>query len=116
MSMKAARMFRARDNRTLADPCFLAERFWERLMGLMGRAALAPGTGLLLRPCNSIHTFFMKFAIDALYLDSEGKVLAVRRALKPWRMTFPVARARQVLELPSGGAGDIAEGDLLCLN
>lgn len=110
------RMYRVSDNKTFADPCELAESMVSRFWGLMGRSSLEPGSGLLLRPCNSIHTFFMRFAIDVVYLDRELKVLRVRRGMKPWRMDFPVARAAAVLELPADAAAGLSVGDLLCLS
>jgi uncharacterized membrane protein (UPF0127 family) len=97
----------------------------------MGRARLDGGAGMLIEPCNSIHTFFMRFPIDVIYLGKAPRpvaglgplakapdyvVLAVRRGLRPWRMDFPVFGARAVLELPAGGAATLIEGDLLCLS
>ncbi len=115
-SMKKTRVYRSRDNRTLAEPCFVATRFGDRLLGLMGERRLAQGSGLWIAPCNSIHTFFMRFEIDAVYLDRDGKVLAVRRNMKPWRVEWPVHRAHSVLEIPGGAAGDLQEGELVCIN
>ncbi len=74
-----------------------------RLRGLLGRAALSPGEGLLLRPCNGIHTLGMRFAIDVLFLDAEGLVIRVEPSLQPGRMVPWVRGARQALELSSGG-------------
>lgn len=64
-----------------------ASRWHQRLLGLMFRASLSPGEGLLLSPCASVHTAFMPFPIDLVYLDSEWRVLVVREALAPWRMS-----------------------------
>ena len=69
----------------------------------MGRRALTPGEGLLLKPTPSIHTFFMRFTIDAVFLDTDMNVLAVRPDLAPWR-TAGRRGARAVLELPGGEA------------
>lgn len=71
------------------------------MRGLLGRRSLAADEGLLLRPASSIHTAFMRFAIDAVFLDREGAVLHVAHDLKPWRMAA-MRRARTVLELPAG--------------
>lgn len=114
--MRQVRVYRLRDKAVFADPCLVARSFWDRFTGLMGKSRLEAGTGLLLEPCNSVHTFFMKFAIDVIYLDGQYKVLSVRRGMKPWRMDFPVFGARAVLELPVGHASNLAEGDLLCLS
>ena len=77
----------------------LANNFWLRLRGLLGRD-LAVGGGLLLLPCRQIHTFFMRYPIDAVYLNREGVVLRVDKGVKPWRGLPWEKRARAVLELP----------------
>src|SRR5262249_34802601 len=109
-----------KDLSVVADPCVVASTYWSRLMGLMGRTGMQTGSGLLIEPCNSIHTFFMRFAIDAVYLDRDQarnyKVVSIRRNMKPWRADLPVAGARAVLELPGGAAAHLIEGDLLCLS
>jgi hypothetical protein len=113
-------MTRVKDGQVVADPCQVAEGYWSRMMGLMGKPGLAQGSGLLIEPCNSIHTFFMRFPIDVVYLDRDQarnyKVVTIRRDMKPWRADFPVSGARAVLELPSGSAANLIEGDLLCLS
>ena len=89
--------------RVVCEHCVLADRPLSRLRGLMGRRALARGHGLLLRPSPSIHTCFMRFPIDAVFLDGEGRVVAVHARLRAWR--FAARRgARSVLELPAGEA------------
>lgn len=81
----------------------VAATFLRRLVGLLGRRSLAPGTGLLLVPCSNIHTGFMRFEIDAVFVDREGTVLAVFPALRPWRAAF-ARGAHACLELPGGEA------------
>lgn len=108
--------------KVFADPCEVADNPFTKFKGLMGRKGLPGGAGLLIKSCNSIHTFFMRFPIDVAYLGRAASppdayvVLAVRRELRPWRMDFPVFGARAVLELPAGGAASLVEGDLLCLS
>jgi len=80
----------------------IAETLRARLQGLLGRETLPPGAGLWIRPCNSIHTFGMRFPIDALFLDQERRVVGLAQALKPNRVSRIYARARSVLELPAG--------------
>jgi uncharacterized membrane protein (UPF0127 family) len=77
-----------------------------RMRGLLGRAGLASGEGLLLSPAGSIHTFFMRFAIDAVFLDRELVVRAVRPTLAPWRVAAArgVRGVRTVLEVGAGEA------------
>ena len=77
----------------------VARTFAERAKGLIGRDGLAPGKGLLIPGCNCIHTFFMRFAIDATFMDGKGRVVRVVRDIRPWRAwVWGGWRARQVLE------------------
>jgi uncharacterized protein len=94
---------RDQDDRVVCERCTLAADPVTRMKGLLGRRALPPGEGLLLRPGGSIHTFFMRFPIDAVFLDREQRVVKVAADVAPWRMA--AARgARSVLELGSGEA------------
>ena len=77
----------------------VAEGFFARARGLIGRPQPPPGEGLLILRCNCIHTFFMRFAIDATFLDSSDRVVKVVRNIRPWRpFVWGGFRARQVLE------------------
>lgn len=107
-----------RNGATLASAVVHADDFWLRLVGLMGRDSLGAGEGLLLDPCNSVHTFFMSFRIDLVFLDRDDTVLKVVTALRPWRFALPVAGARKVLELPAGTVirSDTHVGDRLWLS
>ena len=87
----------------VCERCFVAETAFARLRGLLGRSGLSSGEGMLLRPASSIHTGFMRFAIDAVFLDRENRVLKVAAELSPWRMAA-CKGARAVLELPAGEA------------
>ena len=80
----------------------VADRFWRRFVGLQFHRPLAPDEGLLLTPCRSIHTHWMRFAIDAAMLDGEGVVLAVLPELRPWRIGRQVKGTRSVLETNAG--------------
>ena len=91
------------DGDVVCESCLLAETPFSRLRGLLGRSGLPPGEGMLLRPASSIHTAFMRFAIDAVFLDRENRVLEVAPELRPWR-TSACRRAWAVLELPAGEA------------
>src|SRR2546421_12867388 len=79
-----------------------APRLWERMRGLLGRRELPDGDALAIEPCNSIHTFFMGFAIDAAFLDRNGKVIRALSGLRPFRATRIHPSAAQVVELPAG--------------
>lgn len=73
-----------------------------RLRGLIGHPPLGPGEGTLLSPCQGVHTFFMRFPIDVVYVDGQGKVVGLAPALRPNRVGPVVPQARFVLELPAG--------------
>ena len=82
------------------------------MKGLLGRRELPRDESLLIRPAPSIHTFFMRFPIDAVFLSRDGEVLKVAANVKPWRMSS-CRRAYAVLELAAGEAArrEIAVGD-----
>jgi uncharacterized membrane protein (UPF0127 family) len=89
--------------RIVCERCEVADTVIARARGLLGRKTLPSGAGLLIRPSFSIHTLFMRFPIDAVFLDRSGSVVDVVRRLKPWRAATRL-RARAVLELPAGEA------------
>jgi uncharacterized membrane protein (UPF0127 family) len=91
------------DGTVVCEQCLLAETAPARLRGLLGRSGLSSGEGMLLRPAGSIHTAFMRFAIDAVFLDRANRVVKVASAIRPWRAAA-CAGARAVLELPAGEA------------
>ncbi|MGH3052177.1 MAG: DUF192 domain-containing protein [Gaiellaceae bacterium] len=91
------------DRRVVCERCLLAEAPFARMRGLLGRDRLERGEGLLLRPASSIHTFFMRFPIDAVWLDRNLLVVGVTHDIAPWR-TAAQRGARAVLELPAGEA------------
>lgn len=74
-----------------------------RNKGLLGRAGLPNGGGLWIVPCESVHTFFMKFPIDLVYIDRNKKVKKVRNSVGPWRLSACLS-AHSILELPAGSA------------
>ena len=87
----------------IADRVVIADSFFCRLKGLLGRDGLEKGEGLLISPCSSIHCFGMKFAIDAIFLDNDYRVVAVYPEMKPGAMASD-RKARYVLELRAGEA------------
>ena len=84
----------------------LANSYFLRLRGLIGRSAKDVG-GLLIVPCNQIHTFFMSEAIDVIYIDVQGCVLKIDEAVEPGRMCKAVRGAKKVLELYAGASADL---------
>jgi len=93
---------RKADGLLISDNCTIADTAINRMIGLLNRKSLQDGEGLFIRPCNSIHTFFMRFSIDVLFLSKENKVVAQVKELHPWRITLPRFSAVNVLELSSG--------------
>ncbi|MFK7888004.1 MAG: DUF192 domain-containing protein [Gammaproteobacteria bacterium] len=91
---------RAADEQPLVHRVRHAEHWRERLTGLLGRRGLTHSEGLWIKPCNSIHTFGMRFDIDVLFLDDEQRIVRAVTALKPWRCAL--ARASSVVELAAG--------------
>ncbi len=85
-----------------------------RRKGLLGRENLAAGEGLWIVPCESVHTFFMRFPIDLVYLDRRNRVRKLRTGVGPWRISACLA-ARSVLELPAGAihATQTQRGDIV---
>jgi hypothetical protein len=79
----------------------VADTLWTRTRGLLGRDSLGPDQGLWIKPCNSVHTFFMKFPIDLIFLDRELKVRRLYEAVPPNRVVLPML-AHSVIELPAG--------------
>jgi len=85
----------------LADAALVADSSQSRRTGLLKHTSLAPGDGLWIVPCESVHSFFMKFTIDVLYLDKQHKVKRIRPEMVPWRASACLT-AHSVLELPAG--------------
>ncbi len=102
-------------NSVLANNCVHARTFFARFMGLQFKKELPLEHGLLITPCNSIHMFFMRFAIDAVFIDANGIVVYIKEGIKPWRVSRIIGNAESVLELPAGTVSSTgtATGDLL---
>ena len=100
----------------LAESAEVADTSAKRRTGLLKHTRLEAGEGLWIVPCESVHTFFMKFPIDLVYLDKNRKVRKVRHAVGPWRLSACFL-ARSVLELPAGTAErtQTAPGDQLAI-
>jgi uncharacterized protein len=113
--MKKTTLTRA-DGTVVCERCSLADSPLARMRGLLGRDGLEHGEGLLLRPASSIHTFFMRFPIDAVFLDRELAVLGIEDSIDPWRAASRKG-AKAVLELPAGECSrrGLAVGDRLTL-
>jgi hypothetical protein len=98
----------------VCERCAVADTPWKRMRGLLGRDGLMPGDGLLIRPAWSIHTLFMRFPIDAVFVRRDGTVVRIANDLAPWRAASQRG-ARTVLELAAGECArrGLAIGDRL---
>jgi uncharacterized membrane protein (UPF0127 family) len=106
---------RADNGSVVCAKCELAETFWTRFRGLMGRSSLPADEGLLFDRTGSIHMFFMRFPIDVVFCDAELRVVKVISGLKPWR-TAAARRAKVTIELSQGAAAGLEPGDDLTLD
>ena len=114
-AMSRLRVTNRRTGNLLGAEVRRADSIGSRLIGLLGRSSLAPGEGLWIEPCSSIHMFFMRFAIDAVFLDRDHAVTRAAIDVRPWRLAFGGSGARSVLELPVGTitASGTRDGDAL---
>lgn len=100
----------------VADRVEVASSFWSRGKGLIGRRDLPAGFGLVIKPCGSIHMFFMSIPLDVVHVDRHGRIVKILHEIKPWRSGPIVLRSKWVVELPAGAArttgtqvGDVIE-------
>jgi uncharacterized membrane protein (UPF0127 family) len=108
--------YNLRTGKELSNNVAVADTLLKRMKGLLGKSTMLTGEALLIKPCISIHTFFMKFPIDVIFLTKRNHVITVIRNLKPNRLTRLYPKAVSVLELPAGvlqvtdtGVGDEIE-------
>ena len=97
-------------NSILAEAAVMADSPFRRMKGLLGRNGLKPGEALVLKPSNSIHTFFMRFPIDVLFVDKDNRIIGAISGLKPFRLTRIYFRAVFVVELTAGIIQSTATG------
>ncbi len=112
--MERFEVIRARDGAPLLRRVERADTLWTRTMGLMFQANMGDRDGLIIERTNGIHTHFMRFSMDAVFLDGSGEVVKFIRAMRPWRMTWFYPRATRVLEAAGGALpADLAVGERL---
>lgn len=105
-----------KDGKVIYERIKLADTMTSRMIGLMFAKSLDGNDALWIKPCNQIHTFFMKFDLDIVYMTKDLKVLKIIKGIKPYRMTWLYFRAHSVLEFTAGTLSDeIREGDKLDL-
>ena len=102
--------------KVFADNLKMNNTYFSRLMGLMFKKSLPAGSGIILKPCTQIHTCFMRFNIDVVFLDENLKVLHVIENMKPWRISPLFLKARYTVELPAGTLkGRVKKGEVLAI-
>jgi len=105
------RLIRADTGAVLADRLREASGMGERALGLMFRRALPAGQGLWLKPCNGVHTWFVRFPLDVIVLDEARRVVRAAPGLKPWRILPPIPGGHSTVELPGGSlTADLPRG------
>ena|SRR5713226_8850482 len=99
----------------IADHVEIADCFWARARGLIGRREIPNGFGLVIRPCNGIHMLFMSMDVDAIHVDTGGRVVRILHGIKPWRVGPIVWKSAMVIELAAGTAlaTGIQTGDII---
>jgi len=113
--MRYLRIVNRTRNRILGSRVALADKWWLRARGFMGRPQPGPGEGLLLSPCRAVHMHGMKYPLDVIFLNRQGRVTAAYPDLKPGRRTAWHGEARYALEIAAGTLAetDTQEGDLV---
>lgn len=103
---------------TLGTAIGVADRWWPRFRGMLGRPPLARGEGLLLSPCRAVHMIGMQYSLDVAFLSRDGEVVAAYPGLAPGARTAYHRHAQNALELPAGtlGESETREGDRLILS
>lgn len=96
------KLVRAETKEILVPDLQVADGFCSRGKGLLGRSMLASGSGLWIHRCNSIHTYFMKFSIDCVFIDQDLVITSIKQDVKPWRLILPQLKAKSVIELTAG--------------
>jgi len=115
-TLRRGKLVNQRTDEALAERIEVAVTRRARRKGLLGRSGLDPSSALIIAPCFSIHTMFMRFDIDAVFVDDDGRAVKVVRELTPWRVAVDPS-AHAVVELPAGSLrdGQVNIGDRLYL-
>lgn len=104
------RLINQTKNTVVAENVFLADSLFRRIKGLLGRTTFDKGQALIIKPCNSIHTFFMRFPIDVLFVDKNNKIIQAIPGVRPFKLTKIYFQANSVIELPPGTIKDSLTG------
>jgi len=108
-----AQLIDAESREVILAKLHLATSFWQRLRGLQFRRKLAPDEGLLIVPCRSVHTHWMRFSIDIAVVNREGLVVKVLSGIEPWRVVWGGPEAYVVVEAAAGVFSNLVAGTRL---
>jgi hypothetical protein len=111
--MRRVRVINRTRDILVAEQAELADNYWTRFVGLMGRRELPTGTGLVLKPGGGIHMWFMRIALDVLHVDKQDRVTHVLRGIRPWRFGPLFVGSKLAIELPVGAADKTQVGDVV---
>lgn len=112
------KVYNSTQNNLIADDVKVAKNFFTRTFGLIPKNALKSGEGLVIKPCCSIHTFFMKFTIDVIFVNKKNEVIALYENVKPWRILPIHFSSHYVIELSAGEITSkcLKKGDLITIS
>ncbi|QGU00104.1 hypothetical protein SYNTR_1510 [Candidatus Syntrophocurvum alkaliphilum] len=99
---KVVKIINATNGHFLAKIAVYADSFFSRLVGLLGKKSLEEGEGLVLKPCNMVHTIGMRFDIDVLFLSEANEILYIINEMKPQKISPLIKKSVLVVELPAG--------------
>ena len=101
-----------RTGEVILEDLQIADTFYARLRGLMGRPSIPENAGLMIKPCNSVHCFFMKFPIDVIFVDKKDRVVHIAEGMKPNSLSPIVGKANYVIEINAHNSnGKVKVGD-----
>lgn len=108
-------IYNSKQNKLIADKVKVADNFFTRSVGLLSSNSISSGEALVIKPCCSIHTFFMKFSIDVIFVNKKNEVVATYENVKPFRILPIHLTSNYVVELRAGeiSAKGITKGDVL---
>lgn len=111
------KVYNSTQNKEISDNVKMADNFFTRSIGLLSKKSLSEGEGLIIKPCCSIHTFFMRFAIDVIFVNKKNEVIALYENVSPWRVLPIHPTSYYVIELPAHSISNknINKGDLISL-
>jgi uncharacterized protein len=109
------KIYNSTQNNLISDDAKMADNFFTRSVGLLSKKAVSEGEGLIIKPCCSIHTFFMRFEIDVLFVNKKNEIVALYENVKPWRILPIHLTSYYVIELPAGTIpkNNISKGDII---